>query len=115
MNDNKEKNNPVKPNNKFSKFPKENTNTIHQQSEDELKISEMKFRNIAEGTKAILFNVNTHGIFTYLNEAACKKLEMTNQELLGKIYLRFVHPENRAKVHSIFSEQIEESYAKQKH
>ena len=80
--------------------------TNRQKAEDELKISEMKFRSIVEGTKAILFNVNTHGIFTYLNEAACKKLEMTNQELLSKIYLRFVHPENRAKVHSIFSEQL---------
>jgi PAS domain S-box-containing protein len=80
--------------------------TNRQKAEAELKISEMKFRNIAEGTKAILFNVNTHGIFTYLNEAACKKLEMTNQELLGKLYLRFVHPENREKVHSIFSEQM---------
>ncbi len=37
MHDNKEKNNPVKPKNKFSEYPKENTNTIHQQSEDELK------------------------------------------------------------------------------
>ena len=80
--------------------------TNKQKAEDELKISETKFRSIVEGTKAILFNVNTHGIFTYLNEAACKKLEMTNQELLGKLYLRFVHPVNREKVHSIFSEQI---------
>ncbi|HKJ80552.1 MAG TPA: PAS domain S-box protein [Ignavibacteriaceae bacterium] len=106
MHDNKEKNNPVNPKKIFSEYPKKNANTVHQQVEDELKISAKQFRNIVEGTKAILFNVNTHGIFTYLNEAACNKLEMTNQELLGKIYLRFVHPENRAKVHSIFSEQI---------
>ena len=80
--------------------------TARQKAEDELKISEMKFRNIVEGTKAILFSTNRRGIFTYLNEAACKKLEMENQELLGKFYLKFVHPESRSKVHSVFSEQI---------
>ena len=80
--------------------------TDRQKAEDELKISEMKFRNIVEGTKAILFSTNRRGIFTYLNEAACKKLEMENQELLGQFYLKFIHPEGRAKIHSIFTEQI---------
>ena len=80
--------------------------TDRQKAEDELKISEMKFRNIVEGTKAILFSTNSRGIFTYLNEAACKILEMTNQELLGKFYLKYIHPEGRAKIHSILSEQL---------
>ncbi len=81
--------------------------TDRKRAEDELNISEMKFRNIVEGTKAILFSTNRRGIFTYLNEAACKILEMTNHELLGKFYLKFVHPSSRAKTHTIFTEQIE--------
>lgn len=80
--------------------------TERKKAEDELKQSEMRFRNIVEGTKAILFSTNSRGIFTYLNEAACTKLEVDYENLIGKFYLRFVHPANRAETHAIFTEQI---------
>ncbi len=80
--------------------------TDRQKAADELKISETKFRNIVEGTKAILFNTNRRGIFTYLNEAACDKLGMKMKDLTGKFYLKFIHPESRTKTHSIFTEQL---------
>ncbi len=80
--------------------------TDRKRAEEGLKISEIKFRNIVEGTRAILFSVNKRGIFTYLNEAACYKLGMNLQDILGKFYLRFVHIESRSITHSTFSEQI---------
>ncbi len=80
--------------------------TYHKNAEEEIKISEMKFRNIVEGTKAILFSTNQRGQFTYLNEAAYSKFGVKNQDLIGKFYLRFVHPESRSVTHSIFKEQI---------
>lgn len=80
--------------------------TERKKAEDELKQSEMRFRNLVEGTKAILFSTNIKGIFTYLNEAACKKLEVEYDKLIGKFYLKFVYPENRADTHAIFTEQI---------
>jgi PAS domain S-box-containing protein len=80
--------------------------TERQKAVDDLKISETKFRNIVEGTKAILFNTNRRGIFTYLNEAACDKLGMKMKDLTGKFYLKFIHPESRTKTHSIFTEQL---------
>jgi PAS domain S-box-containing protein len=80
--------------------------TERQKAVDDLKISETKLRNIVEGTKAILFNTNRRGIFTYLNEAACDKLGMKMKDLTGKFYLKFIHPESRTKTHSIFTEQL---------
>ncbi len=80
--------------------------TDRKRVEEELKISEIKFRNIVEGTRAILFSVNKRGQFTYLNEAACNKLGMNNRDLIGKFYLKFVHIESRSETHSTFSEQI---------
>ena len=80
--------------------------TDRKKAEAEIKISEKKFRNIVEGTKAILFSTNQRGIFTYLNEAACEKLGMKMQDILGKFYLKFIYPENRLKTHSVFTEQL---------
>ncbi len=75
-------------------------------AEEKLKKSEIKFRRIVEGTKAILFSTNSRGRFTYLNDAACSMLGMSAEDLIGKFYLRFVYPENRASIHTLLKEQL---------
>ncbi len=80
--------------------------TYRKNAVEELKESQLKFRNIVEGTKALLFSTTERGRFTYLNEAACDTLGVKFQDLIGKFYLRFVHPDNRSITHSVFTEQL---------
>ncbi len=80
--------------------------TKRKRAEELLIESETKFRKIAEGTKAILFNTSTRGQFTYANQAASEILGIENKKLIGKFYLQFVYPVDRAMVHSYFQNQI---------
>ncbi|MDP2301663.1 MAG: PAS domain S-box protein [Ignavibacteria bacterium] len=80
--------------------------TERKYSESLISESEEKFRKIAEGTKAILFNTNTRGQLTYANRAACAMLGLDEENLMGKFYLSFVHPDDRKKVHSYFLSQL---------
>ncbi len=80
--------------------------TERKYSETLISESEEKFRKIAEGTRAILFNTNTRGQFTYANQAASGVLGVKSKDLMGKFYLSFVHPDDRKKVHSYFLNQL---------
>lgn len=80
--------------------------TDNKEAEEMLKVSELNYRNIVEGTRAILFSTDASGRFTYLNDAACTLLEKTQEELIGTHYLRFVHPENRSVTHSALRKQL---------
>jgi|GEM_PF-513437 len=71
-------------------------------SEEILRKSEEKYRTLVEGTNAVLFTTNLHGIFTYANEAASNLLNLPMDKILGKFYLKFVHKEDRQKVHEHF-------------
>ncbi|MFA6025872.1 MAG: PAS domain S-box protein [Ignavibacteriaceae bacterium] len=75
-------------------------------AEELINESEKKFRKIAEGTKAILFNTSVRGKFIYANQAASEVLGYENKDLVGKFYLSFVHPDDRTKVHSYFLSQL---------
>ena len=77
-------------------------------AEDALRESEEKFRNIVEGTGAIIFSVNRRGRFTYVNEAAIKTLGYSREEIKGQFYLKFVYPEDKRRIHTIFQKQLEE-------
>ena len=68
--------------------------------------SALRFRNIVEGTKAVLFNTSSRGIITYANEAAYKALGCMPGTLEGKNYLEFVHPADRKRVHDTYRRQI---------
>ncbi len=78
-------------------------------AEELINESEKKFRKIAEGTKAILFNTSVRGKFIYANQAASEVLGFENKDLVGKFYLSFVHPNDRAKVHSYFLNQLKKN------
>ncbi len=72
-----------------------------------LQESEERLRKMVDGTQALLINVNHRGQITYVNEAAAKTLEHSPDELIGAFYLRFVHPDDRARVHNTYRKQTE--------
>jgi len=73
-----------------------------------LQRSEQKYRTIVEGTHAMVFSTNLLGHLTYANEAACRVLECSFQDLLARSYLRFVHPEDRRRIFETYAKQVSE-------
>ena len=76
------------------------------QAEQALRESEDRLRTIFEGTQALLTTVNPTGHFTYVNEAVAQAVGLGSpQDLIGKSYLHFIHPEDRPRVLETFTEQ----------
>ena len=68
----------------------------HKKTTQALQASEERLREIVEGTEALLFNVDRRGRFIYANEAAAKAIGFEKPEdILGKLYLKWIHPEDR--------------------
>ena len=81
--------------------------TERKRAEEALRESEEQLRRIVEGTQALLVNVDIQGRFTYANEAAALALGCASpSELIGKLYLDFIHPEDRDRVRDFFLNQV---------
>ena len=77
------------------------------QAEGALRENENRLRAIVEGTQALLANVDTNGYFTYANDATARAVGYAaSEELIGKSYLHFIHPEDRQQVRDAFINQV---------
>lgn len=73
---------------------------------EQLRQSEEQFRFLAEQTNALIFSTDTHGRFTYFNEAAVAFMGLEPRELRNRFYLDFVHPDDRKAVHERLRNQM---------
>ncbi len=72
-----------------------------------LRESESWLQTIIEGTHALLVSVDINGYFIYTNDATAKAVGYaSSEELIGKSYLHFVHPEDRQKVLDTYINQV---------
>lgn len=75
------------------------------EAQRQIRQNEERLRLIVESTEAMLINVNVRGRITYVNEAAAKRLEFSPSHVIGRLYLRFVHPQDRSQVNAVYREQ----------
>ena len=79
--------------------------TDRKRSDEQLRKNEERLRLIVDGTDALLMNVDPRGRITYVNEAAAKKLGTPAEDIIGRLYLRFVHPYDVDRVSRVYQEQ----------
>lgn len=75
-------------------------------SAQELLKAEEKYRFLMEATQAVLFSTDRRGKISYVNGEGARTLGYTPDELIGRFYLRFVHPDDRTWIHAFFNEQL---------
>ena len=75
-------------------------------AQQKIQQSEARLRAIVEGTEAMLINVSSRGRIVHVNEATALKLGHPVDALIGRLYLRLVHPEDRARVNRVYREQF---------
>jgi PAS domain S-box-containing protein len=67
--------------------------TERKQMEEALRESEERYRTILEQMYDVYYEVDLAGNFTFLNEATCRKLGYSHEEMIGKSY-RFTVPKD---------------------
>jgi PAS domain S-box-containing protein len=71
-------------------------------TEAALRESEVKYRIVINNIKEIIFQTDTDGIWTFLNPAWEEITGFSVQESLGKIFLDYVHPDDRERNSLLF-------------
>ncbi|MBV5343619.1 PAS domain S-box protein, partial [bacterium] len=64
--------------------------------EDALKESELKYRSVVENIQEIIFQTDNEGKWLFLNQSWEHVTGFSVEESLGKVFLDFVHPDDRA-------------------
>ncbi len=67
------------------------------EAEDRLRQSEARYRTIIENTDEIIYTLSLEGVFTYVSPSWTRHLGHSVEEVLGRKFIDFVHPEDRRK------------------
>ena len=78
--------------------------TKHKRAEEALRESEEKYRTILEDIEEGYFETNLVGNLTFINDAACRHLGYTREELIGMNNRQYVDEENAKKVFEAFNQ-----------
>ncbi len=63
--------------------------------EDELRKSEAKYRSLIEDAGSGVAVTDMRGRFTYVNKALCKMIGYSEEEMIGKKFYEFLHPDDK--------------------
>ena len=76
-------------------------------SEEALDASEVKYRNVVESLKEVVFQVNEFGYWTSLNPAWKEITGFAADEVLGTLFLDYIHHDDRQRNSHIFLQLME--------
>jgi PAS domain S-box-containing protein len=81
---------------------------IHDRETDAaLRLSEERFRSVVTNLKEVVFKTDAAGLWTFLNPAWTEITGFEVDETLGKLFLNYVHPDDRERNNRLFGPLIE--------
>ncbi len=75
---------------------------VSKEIEEELDKSEQKYQSLVEKTGAGIATADLKRRFTFVNDAFCKMIGYSKEELIGKPFADFVHPDDKKRIPQIF-------------
>ncbi len=81
--------------------------TERRRMEEELAKSEAKYRSFIETTSAGVAIIDLKGELTLVNEALCRMTGYSQEELLGRNFADFLHPDDKENVLNIFAKGLD--------
>ena len=76
--------------------------TDRKRIEEELLKSEKKYKSLVQTAGSGIATIDQRGIFTFVNETLCRMCGYAEQELIGKQFVGFLHPDDRKNAIQIF-------------
>ena len=80
--------------------------TERRKAQQALQRSEARFRGLVETGAAGIASVNVKGDLTYLNQTMCDMAGYPLEELLGKPFMQFLHPDDVENVVRLFTDAV---------
>jgi PAS domain S-box-containing protein len=80
--------------------------TAAQTAQRALQQSEARFKSLSENAPVIIFSLDVSGAFDYVNPAWESLLGQSRQEILGRLFVDLVQPENDTDVAALFRQLI---------
>ncbi|MBI5586107.1 MAG: PAS domain S-box protein [Deltaproteobacteria bacterium] len=81
--------------------------TNRKRMEEALRKSENEYRNVVDNLKSVVFQTNAEGHWTFLNPAWEEVTGFAVADSLGRVFLDYVHPEDRERNLELFKPLIE--------
>lgn len=78
--------------------------TLQKKMQQELIDSETRYRGIIETAGVTVIGVDRHGKLIYVNDLGCETVGYSREEMLGRQFTDFIHPDDRAKFTASFIE-----------
>lgn len=75
--------------------------TERKQDEEKLRLSQVRYRSLVEAQKDLVSRSDPSGKLTFVNDAYCQLMNLPREELLGRKYQEFVHPDDLPALHTI--------------
>ncbi|MGB7033128.1 MAG: PAS domain S-box protein [Syntrophobacteria bacterium] len=69
----------------------------HKRAEEALRESEERYRNIVDSQTELICRFLSDGTLTFVNEAICRLLGQTREEIIGQNFYKYVHPDDQEK------------------
>ncbi|MGO4773772.1 PAS domain S-box protein [Flavobacterium sp. W22_SRS_FK3] len=82
---------------------------IGQDITEQIKIQD-QYKNLIQTAADIIFEIDTEGNFTFINEFAFSVLHYTEKEVISKHYANFIHPGYRKKVAEFYKNLEEKEF-----
>lgn len=80
------------------------------EAQEKLRQSEERYRAIVESQTDLVIRINANGEFTFVNDAYCRKVERKPEELIGKTFTPYVHPDDLKHVESFVQSLAQAPY-----
>jgi PAS domain S-box-containing protein len=82
---------------------------IGQDITEQIKLQD-QYKNLIQTAADIIFEIDTEGHFTFINEFAFSVLDYTEKEVISKHHANFIHPEYRKKVADFYKNLKEKEF-----
>jgi len=76
--------------------------SIQKKAEERIRESEERHRSLVESTGTSIATTDWRGRFTFVNDALCNTVGYSKNELIGKPFVDFIHPDDKKRILSIF-------------
>ena len=80
----------------WSKFNKisDSSQSFETETAEKLRQSEERYRGVVESQKDLVIRIDAAGRFTFVNDAYCRKLQKSRDDLIGTSFDPYVHPDD---------------------